>query len=123
MRKFTAAAVLLLQLFLSNAALVAASQEAADHACPHHSTSRECTMEMCPMNTKRSTSDTPGAVMDCPSNSDLTLLSSQQAHEGAVAPAYDIGFSIVFIERLQPILFASRAVSPPVRPPLLTPHC
>ena len=117
MGQFTVTAILLLQLFLSHAALIAASQDTADHACPHHSTSRECTMEMCPMNTKHSTSDTPGAVMDCPSNSDLTLLSTQQAHEGAVAPAYDIGFSIISVERLQPIFPASRAVSPPVPPP------
>ena len=55
--------------------------------------------------------------MNCPSNSDLTLLSTQQAHEGAVAPAYDIGFSIISVERLQPIFPASRAVSPPVPPP------
>jgi hypothetical protein len=117
MRQSTITAVLLLQLFLSNAALIAASQDTADHACPHHSTSRECTMEMCPMNTQHSTGDTPGAVMNCPSNSDLSLLSAQQVHEGAVAPAYGIDFSIVFIERPQSIFFAGRAIAPPVRPP------
>ena len=117
MRKFTVTAVLLLQVFLPNAAWMAVVQYTAGHACPHHSTSRECTMEMCPMNTQHSTGDTPGAVMNCPSNSDLSLLSAQQVHESAVAPAYGIDFSIVFIERPQSIFFAGRAIAPPVRPP------
>ena len=117
MRQFTVTAVLLLQLFASNAALIAASQDTSGHICPHHSTSRECTMEMCPMNTQHSPGDTPGAAMNCTSNSDLSLLSTQQAHEGAIVPDYDIGVSIASVARPPLILFASRAVAPPVPPP------
>ena len=117
MRQLTVTAVLLLQLFLSNAALIAAAQDTADHTCPHHSTSRECTEAMCPMNMRHSTGDTSGATMNCPSDSDLSLLSTQHAHEGAVVPAVDIGLSIVSVHRPDPISFVGRTVPPPVPPP------
>ena len=117
MSQFTVTAVLLLQLFLSNAALIAASQDTAGHACPHHSTNRECTMEMCPMNTQHSTRDTPGAAMNCPSNSDLSVLSTQHVHEGAIVSAFDIGFSVISVERPKRILSTSLAIPVPVPPP------
>ena len=117
MRQFTVTAVLLLQAFLSSAALTAVVQDTADHACPHHSTSRECTMEMCPMNTQHSPGDTSGAIVDCPSNSDLSLLSTQHVHEGPIVPVFDIGFSIGSVQRPGHISFVGRTAPPPVPPP------
>jgi len=55
--------------------------------------------------------------MNCPSDSDLSLLSTQHAHEGAVVPAVDIGLSIVSVQRPDPISFVGRTAPPPVPPP------
>ena len=38
--------------------------------------------------------------MNCPSNSDLSLLSTQQAHEGAIVPDYDIGVGFLYTYKI-----------------------
>tara|TARA_B100000029_G_scaffold414958_1_gene418550 strand:- start:5011 stop:5364 length:354 start_codon:yes stop_codon:yes gene_type:complete len=116
MRKFTASATLFLQLLLSNTALIATPQDAAGDACPHHSTNRECTMEMCPMNARHSPKQ-KGAQVTCPTTENLLTLVTQNTHEGSIECEYIVNIEVALHTTVTSLTHADHIVTPPTPPP------
>ena len=117
MHKSTATAVLLIQLFVSGAVLIAASHDVAVHSCPHHSTSRECMMDLCPMKTQH-LPDKHGSQIACPTTQDLVMLSVQNMHEGAIVIRH-----VVEIEKLFNVTGVSSRYSDHIVPAPVPPPC
>ena len=117
MHKSTATAILLLQLFVSGEVLIAASHDVAVRSCPHHSTSRECTMDHCPMRTQH-LPDKHGSQIACPTTQDLFMLSTQNMHEGAIVFTH-----VVEITRLFDVMGVSSRYSDHKAPPPVPPPC
>ena len=117
MHKSTATAVLLIQLFVSGVVSIAASHDVAVHSCPHHSTSRECSMDLCPMRTQH-LPDKPGTQIACPTTQDLVMLSIQNMHEGATVFTH-----VVEITRLFDVMGVSSRYSDHIVPPPVPPPC